>query len=146
MIRTYDPSQVVVAIGGVVMGGWADGSFVKVARENDTFSKVTGADGVTSRAKMGDKSTVLTLTFAQTSPSNDILSVLHNVDERTAKGVVPVVIKDLSGTSTFFSGNGWIRKPADFEGAKEISNSEWTLDLANCEFFKGGNDVLSPIL
>lgn len=141
-VRTYDPAQVIITIGGSIMSGFADGTFITIERETDTFTKVSGADGVISRAKSNDKSALLTITLAQTSPSNDALSILHNVDELTAKGVVPVLVKDILGRSTYVSGNGWIRRPAGYEGGKEITDREWQIDLAETLWFTGGNGAL----
>jgi len=138
-VRTFDPAQVVILLGGAPMSGYADGTFITIERETDTFQKESGADGVISRIKMNDKSTLVTLTLSQTSPSNNALSILHNTDELTGLGVVPLVIKDLSGTSTYFSGNAWIKKPASFVGGKEFNDREWTIDCAETEFFTGGN-------
>jgi hypothetical protein len=142
-VRTYDPKQVLVLIGGAPMSGFADGSFVSVERTADTFSKVSGADGIVSRAKTNDRSGSLVLTLAQTSPMNDVLSGFAVADELTNLGVIPVLIKDNSGRSVLVSAFGWVRKPAKADFGKEISNREWTLDLADLDMFDGGNADVS---
>lgn len=138
-VRTYDPKQVKVIVGGVPMSGFADGTFVNVSRSNDSFSKISGADGEVSRAKSNDKSGELTLTLAQTSPSNDVLSGFSNLDEQTGEGIFPVAVKDLKGRSTYVSAFGWVRKPADAGFGKEIDSREWNIDLADLKMFNGGN-------
>lgn len=138
-VRTYDPKLVLVIVGGVPLSGFADGTFVAVERTSDTFSKVSGADGVLSRAKTNDRSGTLTLTLAQTSPANDVLTGFAVADELTNEGVVPVSITDLSGRTAIVSGFGWVKKPAKAEFGKEISNREWALDLADLNMANGGN-------
>jgi hypothetical protein len=138
-VRTYDPKEVVVLVGGIPIGGFADGSAVSVSRANDTFSKVSGTDGITSRAKSNDKSGEIALTLAQTSPSNDVLSGFAIADELSNNGVVPVAITDLSGRTVLVSAFAWVRKPPDTEFAKEISDREWMLDAADLDMFVGGN-------
>jgi len=138
-VRTYDAKQVAVIIDGVPMSGFADGSFVVVERDNDTFSKVSGADGIVSRSKSNDRAGSLVLTLAQTSPSNDVLSAIQQLDEQANAGVVAVLIQDFSGRSVFVSAFGWIRKPPSSEFGKEINDREWTLDLADLDTFTGGN-------
>lgn len=138
-VRTYDPSKVIINIGGFPISGFADGSFIVAQRENDSFTKVAGADGVVSRAKSSDKSGNIALTLAQTSPSNDILSTLLTADELTGAGVIPVILKDMSGRTTMIAANGWIRKPANAEFGKEITNREWMIDIAEFNIFVGGN-------
>lgn len=138
-VRTYDPKSVIVNVAGVPMSGFADGTFVTVERSNDTFSKVSGADGVVSRAKTNDRSGTLTLTLAQTSPSNDTLAALAVVDELTNLGVVPFSVTDVSGRTKIVSAFGWVKKPAKAEFGKEISNREWAFDLADLDIGNGGN-------
>ena len=138
-LRTYDPKQVVVSIGGVPMSGFADGTFLLVDRDEQMFSKIVGADGTTTRVKSNNRSGTMTLTLKQSSPSNDVLSGFAALDELSNTGVVPVLIKDLSGNSIFFSATGWIQKYASSEFGKEINNREWVLDLADVDVFVGSN-------
>jgi len=137
-VKTYDPKGVVVSIGGSPISGYADGTFVNISRQNDTFTSVAGADGEVSRAKSNDKRGEMTLTLLQTSLSNDVLSALAVLDEKLGTGVVPIIVKDMSGLTIYFSGSGWIKKPADSEFGKEISNRDWVFELAEMEAFAGG--------
>jgi hypothetical protein len=139
MIRTYDPKQIVVLLDSVPVGGFADGTSVKVTRSNDMFTKSSGMDGVLSRVKSNDFSGEIVLTLAQTSPSNDVLSSLAN---SSADGdVVPIAIQDAFGTSKYVSGTCWVKKHADVEFGKDISNREWTLEVADLDMFTGGTSV-----
>ncbi len=137
--KTFDPKQVQVIIGGNQMAGFADGEFINVERDEQTFSKVVGADGEVSRAKSNNRSGLFTLTLLQTSASNDILSAIMLADELTNSGIVPVFIKDSLGTSTLFAGEGWIQKPPAYAADKEITNREWVIELASVDVFIGGN-------
>ncbi len=138
-VRTYDPKEVHIIIGGFEMTGFADGTFLTISRDNDSFSKVSGADGETSRAKSNDKGGGAILSLQQTSPSNDILSGIVIADELSNSGVVPMIVTDSLGTTVLFSGEGWIKKPAEVTFAKEIGNRDWNLDLASMDIFIGGN-------
>lgn len=139
VLRTYDPASVVISVGGVPMSGFADGTFLTVDRDENAFTKVTGADGTSTRVKSNNRSGTMTLTLKQSSPSNDILSGFAALDELSNLGVVPIIIKDLSGNSLFFSATGWVQKYPSTEFAKEISNREWTLDLVDVDMFVGSN-------
>lgn len=138
-VYTFDPAQFITIVGGVPMQGFADGEFVNFSRKTDTFSESTGVDGDTTRVKSNDKTGILNIVLSMSSPSNDVLSILHNLDERTNKGVVPVVIKDMNGTTTVFSGKGWIRKPSDLSGSKDVTTRTWTIVMANANVFVGGS-------
>ncbi len=138
-LRTYDPKEVHIIVGGFEMLGLADGTFLTVSRNNDAYSMVAGADGETSRAKSNDKTGSAVLTLQQTSPSNDILSGFAIADELSNSGVIPIIVTDALGTTTLFSAEGWGKKLPDAEFSKEISNRVWTFDLASIDAFIGGN-------
>lgn len=140
-LRTYDPKQVVISIGGVPISGYADGTFLLIDRDENAFTKVTGADGTSTRVKSNNRAGSMTLTLKQSSPSNDVLSGFATLDELSNAGVVPILIKDLSGNSLYFSATGWIQKFPSSEFGKEISNREWVLDLVDVDMFVGSNAV-----
>lgn len=138
-VRTFDPKSVIVTIGGVPMSGYADGTFLEITADNQQWTKVIGADGFTTRVKSNDYGGVMTLTLSQSSPSNDVLSALLNVDKLSNAGVVPILIKDLSGTTVMFSASGWIQQFPDVTFGNEINNRAWILDLADMDILVGGN-------
>ena len=139
-VSTFDPKSVIVTIGGVAMSGYPDGTFLEIVADQQQFTKVTGADGKTTRVKSNNYGALVTLTLSQSSPSNDVLSGFLALDRATNAGVVPILIKDLSGTTIFF-GTGWIRQFPDVTFANEISNRAWQIDMAEVEIFIGGNGV-----
>lgn len=138
-VRTYDPKKVLVLVGRIPISGFADGTFISVSRSNDLFTKTSGADGVVTRVKSNDLSGEITMTLAQTSPSNDYMSKIALADELSNNGVVPVTISDTSGRSNYVSAFAWIRKHPDSEFSKEVSNREWVLDCADLDLLTGGN-------
>lgn len=140
-LSTYDPKKVTVLFGGVPIGGFADGVFINISRSNDSFTKHSGADGDLTRVKQNDKSGECVITLAQSSASNDYLTGVAIADELTNDGVLPLLVKDLTGRSTFVSAFAWIKKPADSGFGKSIENREWTLDLSDLQMFVGGNTV-----
>ena len=144
MLRTYDPKAVRIIIGGAPIGGFAAGTFLTLAMDEDAFSKETGADGETARAKSNNNGGTAVLTLMQTSPSNDVLSGIAEADRLSNAGVVPILIQDGSGRTTLFSATGWIRKQADAAFGLEIEDLEWTMDLADVAYFVGGNPDVTP--
>lgn len=138
-IRTYDPRSVIITIGGVPMSGFSDGTFLEVVRDEATWTKVVGADGYVTRGKTNNFTGTLTLTLKQSSPSNDVLSGFIALDEVSNSGIVPILVKDLSGNSTYFSGQGWVRQYANSTFAKDITDREWTVDLGQLDLFVGSN-------
>lgn len=140
-VHTYDPSEVIITIGGVPMSGFTDGTFLEIIRNEATWNTVVGADGIVTRGKTNNRSGTMTITLKQSSPSNDVLSGFLIADELTNAGVVPVLVKDLSGNSIYFSAQGWISQFAGSTFAKEITDRSWTVTLADVDIFVGSNSL-----
>jgi Protein of unknown function (DUF3277) len=143
-VSTIDPKDVVISIGGVPVSGFTNGTFLEIVADQQQFTKVTGADGYVTRVKSNDYGATMTLTLAQSSPSNDVLSAIFNADRAINGGVVPILIKDLSGTTVIFSATGWIQQFPDITYSNEFTERAWVFDLANVDFFLGGNGVVQP--
>lgn len=139
MAKTYDPKQYSLIVGGHIVGGFADGTFLTVARNNDTWALTMGADGEGARAKSNDKSGTFVFTLLQTSNSNSVLSGFHTADELSNGGQVPVLVKDNNGDTVLEATTAWVRKPADVELGKEITAREWTVETDNLSMLVGGN-------
>lgn len=140
-VSTFDPKDVIVTIGGVPMSGYADGTFLEITADVPQFTKITGADGYVTRVKSNNYGAVMTLTLSQSSPSNDVLSGIFNADKQANAGVVPILIKDISGRTIIFAGTGWIQQFPDSAFGNEINDRAWVFDLANTDLFIGGNGV-----
>ena len=138
-VRTFDPNEVALIFGGVPLSGYPDGTFVSVERNEDSFSSISGADGVVSRSKSNNKTGKITFTLQATSPSNDVLSGFLATDELTNAGILPVLVKDNSGRTLCSAANAWISKPSNVSFSKEIESREWIIECADLEMFVGGN-------
>ena len=62
-LKTYDPKQISVIVGGAIISGFADGEFVTTERNEDAFTLNVGADGEGGRVKSNNKSGRITLTL-----------------------------------------------------------------------------------
>lgn len=128
-IKTYSPGDVALSIGGNLIAGYADGTFVTIEREVDAMTKVVGADGEVSRTRSANYSGSLTLTLKQTSDSNRILGAYLLDDENDGSGVFDVLLTDNLDNKSF-AAEGWCRKGPNEEYAAELTNREWVIDLA----------------
>lgn len=138
MMRTWDPGRFNLVLFGAQITGFADGTFIKVERNADTFTKVVGADGRVARARMRDNSARVTITLLHTSPSNDVLSAAAAADRLAGNGVGAFLITDLNGTTEASAPNAWVAKPAAIERGKEIGNAEWVIDVDDLDEVIGG--------
>ncbi len=137
-MKNYDPKDILLIVAGSPVTGLAEGTFVVAARNNDTFTTASGADGEPARAQSNDKSGTITITLLQTSAANDVLSAAHALDERQGDGVFPVLIKDLNGTTLVQAETAYVAKPADVEYGREIAEREWVIATPELNIFAGG--------
>lgn len=134
----YDPEGVIVTINGKNITGYADGTFVKVARDVDAYTKAKGADGETTRVKSQNLGGTIVITLMQGSNGNDILEAIADQDELTSDAVFAAQIKDKNGTFSASGDKAWIKKKPDSTYAKETENREWTIDVAELTYTVGG--------
>lgn len=138
-VRTYDPKQVIVTFGTVIVSGYAEGTFIAIAQNGDSFEKKKGADGGVDRVNKNANDYAVTLTLKQTSLTNDALSLLSIADKLTNSGKLPLIVKDINGTSLFFAEQAWIGKEPDPEDGDSISSREWRFDTGIAKQFIGGS-------
>lgn len=138
---TYDPKMVQVIFDGNPITGFADGTFVNIEWDEDAWNKVTGADGLVSRAKTNNYSGAVTVTLLSTSLGNDVLNSVARRDRRNSTGATTLLVKDASGRTVWSAENAWIRQLPAQEFSKEISEREWIIDCANLSGDIGGNQI-----
>lgn len=141
-VKPYDADQVTVNFGGLpIESGYADGEFVRIEQQEDSFTVVVGTDGQVSRSKTNNRYTVATILLMQTSEGNAILSAAHNLDLELSNGasIVPLFIRDRQGLSLFTDPNAWIIKPPDVSLDREATSREWPIGCPRPTRFDGGN-------
>jgi Protein of unknown function (DUF3277) len=139
-MKTYDPKEHVVTLGGLILQGFAENKFISVKRVSPTFTDQVGASGEVVRSKSNDRRGEVTFTVLASSTVNDALSALITLDEQTGAGVGAFQVVDLNGTSVQHSPNAWISKWPDWERGKESGENEWTFRLDNLTPFVGGEE------
>lgn len=139
MLTNYDSAKVSVIFNGLPLSGVADGTFVTVEQNEDTFAVTVGSGGDAVRTANNNSSGRVTLTLLQSSESNDALSAVHNADKLSGDGVGALMVKDNSGRTIVTAAKAWIVKPANSEFAREASNREWIFESDNIVHIVGGN-------
>lgn len=144
VMHSYDPGQVILSLGvsPTPISGYAQGSFIEVDRDANAFTKYTGSDGEVTRVRSRNRSGSIKLILQQGSQSNAYLSALAELDENLGTGMVPVLLRDQSGSPVTLASSpyAWIRKKAksDFPG-ENTATREWIIDLGPMAYFVGGN-------
>jgi hypothetical protein len=139
MARTYDAKKIACIVGGVMLSGFNDGDVVTVERNEDTFTFQPDTDGGGTRSKSNNKSGRFTFVLSQTSAANGLLTAIAKLDEVGNAGAVPVIVKDLNGSSLYTATMAWLVKPPVGEYKRESGGREWVFETDCLEWVEGGN-------
>ena len=138
-MRTYDPTENTTSFNGTPIDGYGPGTFIKVTRNVDSYTLQMGNSGVGARSKSPDKSGTIEITLLASSPANGLLSAIQQQDELTGEGVGEFLVKDRSTlTAKCQAQNAWIKKPPDWERAKEVGEVTWVLESDNIDILHDG--------
>lgn len=138
MVFQYDPKNISVIVGGKIVSGFSDGSWLKIVRNEAGWTLKVGVDGEGTRARNNNKSGRFELELMQSSSSNDALSNFAVLDENSGAGAVPVLIKDNNGTTIATALTAWVQKFADSDFAKDVSVRKWVIETDLLNVFVGG--------
>lgn len=146
-VRSYSPQDVNIILAGFYqVGGFTNGSFISISKDVQPYKTTRTSDGKVARTFIKDDTYTITLTLASTSPANDILTKVYQVDEISQYGKFPLFIKDNLGTSLFLAPNCWIKQVPDLDFSTEVTERTWVLQGVNCVPNFGGNEDASGIL
>jgi hypothetical protein len=139
---SYDPSQVICTVGGVILDGFSDGDAIIARRSEDMYSSRAGIDGGVGRARNSNKMGEFEFRLLQTSKANDLLSVLLATDDLSNDGapVLPIGIMDGSGRSLAVATQCWIKTIPEATFGKEVSERIWVFSAADLKIFHGGGN------
>lgn len=138
---TYDPSEIAVTFGPLLIKGFSDGTFVKVERSEERYTTKVGVDGEGAFARNNNRAGTIEVTLLQTSASNAALSALVALDD-DAPGPnppVPCIVKDLQGNSLHVAAAARISKLPASEYQKEVGERTWVFATTSLRQFDGGN-------
>jgi hypothetical protein len=127
LVMTYDPKKVIITLGGVPITGYADGTFVQIDPNSETWTRKVGADGEVSRSLSNDNTHTIQITLKQTSLSNAYLRTVMNADKLTGLGMLPLSFTDLSDMEIHFWPQAWVSTEPSTGRAKEETDVQWTI-------------------
>jgi hypothetical protein len=137
--KDYDPKKLTINIGVAhIAQGFADGTFVTVSRNNQSWTVVNGASGEAARSKSNDRSGTIELTLLQTSITNTVLTQHQSNDELLNSGKFPFSLIDANGTTVLIAAEAWVQQPPSVEYGKELGDRVWTLESGDIDMVVGG--------
>lgn len=140
-VVTYNPKMLVIVYGSREVDGFAEDDMVTIKPLGEGTQIYSGADGSVGRSMDPNQTYEVTIALATTSKTNDYFSNVYNLDRSTGRGILPLTIKDLSGTTVFQANQAWITNFPEHTRGRKIEAQEWvfhTGQVANPMI--GGND------
>lgn len=136
----YSPKDVILLLGGFYpVDGYSSDTFIRIKKDVKPFDTMKSMDGEMARVYRKDEGYIVEITLAQSSPTNDILSSLYNIDIATQVGKFPLLIKDTKGTTTFFAGTAWVEDIPDVTFAGNLTERTWVIGTSEAALNVGGN-------
>lgn len=126
-VKTYNPKEVLIALGSHIVTGYAEDSFVSIEPSGDGTTKKTGCDGEVTRSISPDKSYTVKVTLDQMSDSNSYFQSLYNRDQETGDAIEALMVQDLKGGMLFSADEAWVLKPSVRGFGKAAGTREWEL-------------------
>lgn len=137
-LRNYSPDRVTISFKGITITGFADGTFIEVEREVDTFTKKVGSLGDVARTKSLNKSGKITITVMDTHPINDALSAVITDDEQDGLSFGPFSLKDLAGLTEVRATEAWCMRIPKVTRAQASANVVYVFEAASIFIIHGG--------
>ncbi|WP_378347325.1 hypothetical protein [Acinetobacter baumannii] len=140
-VSVLDPSKLSLTVLGCQVEGFSKGSFVSVEKTDPTFSTRTSLKGSKMAGRNRFKDYTLTFSLNNTAGANIWLHAIYKIQE--AYGItfpVPVIYKDLNGTSSFFCPAVIIQEPR-LEQGSEVYPTEWTFICPRGANTIGGSNI-----
>ena len=147
-LSTFAPNEVTISLIGPdwqhVVTGFAEDQMISIERQSETFEMYIGADDSPTRIYKANTALMMTITLAQTSESNDVLSAVYGRDRATRNGVFTILVTDNSGRSRYFAEEAYIGTVPNASYGNSMQTREWVIHAPNSEMTIGGNARLSP--
>lgn len=131
----FDPSEVILLLGGFEPYGYADDTKITVAKTGDIITPYSGTDGDVSLALQRNKLGTMTISLQSTSGANEVFCSWHEQMYLTRIVAFPVYLSDPKGFSiqTF----GWIQSQPDMSIGNEIGTVDWVIGLKDATVTRG---------
>lgn len=146
-LATYIPEDVSCIIAGIInVEGYVDGTFITIDKDVPPYTPTITPDGTISRTQNGDTTYTVSITIQAASTTNDVLTKLHQLDQLTNMGKVPLFIKDRSGTDLFFAATAWIDGLPSMSKSNGADERTWLFKAASASVNYGNNEDASGLV
>lgn len=140
-VLTYNPKKNIILFGAKQLTGFAEDDMITIKPLGEGMQIFSGADGEVGRSIDPNTTFEITVSLATSSKSNDYLSNCFNKDRRTGNNMLPLIVKDLSGSTLFFAKQAWVKNFTESKRGRKIGTQEWIFNTGQADDpMIGGND------
>lgn len=133
-VMAYDPSQVILSLGGWEPWGFAADTKIVIAKSNDIINPYSGTDGDVSLALSRNRLGTLTMSLQRTSPANEVLATYAQTMYSTRKIAFSVYLEDPRGY--YISTIGWIQSQPEDTIGEMITENQWVIGLKDASLLR----------
>ena len=133
--KNYNLAEGVLTINGAVVKGGSGDSFIEASRDNDFVEAETSSDGSQATFSiLNDKMGTVTVSLQQTSSGNAALNAYSKAQETDGTGTFALQFVNNTDGAKIVAPVCRIIKPADYAGAKSVSERSWTIKALVLDF------------
>ncbi len=140
MMYVYALKEVSLIVGGIPLEEQIGA--ITITPTTKRITAKSGTDGAVTISVNNDRSATVKIQCMQSSQVNAILSGILKLAENSPAGtlgIVPIMIRDRQGTTTFAALNAVIMGWPELKFEAESGDREWEIFAADPETFVGGN-------
>jgi hypothetical protein len=133
---TYSPKDVIIALSGTPITGFAEDDFLTLSRTSPLLDPIVGADGELTRTKNADETGTIVISLAQTARANLTLSAFAALQRAAPDLPLGILeIKDPSGSVLAIGTNVVLAKlPEVTLGATASNSKDWEFHCEKLEY------------
>lgn len=138
-LMAYDPSEVILSLGGWEPWGFASDTKIVISKTNDIINPYAGTDGDVSLALSRNRLGTLTMSLQRTSPANEVLAAYAQTMYSTRQVAFPVYLEDPRGY--YITTIGWIQSQPDDTIGDTIQENQWVIGLKDASLLRSAIGV-----
>lgn len=141
----FDPSKVVLLLGGWEVYGFAEGTKIVINKTSDLVIPYVGTDGDVSLALQRNKIGTMTISLQNTSGANEVLTAYNQQMLLTGEVAFPVYMNDPKGFQIMAT-IGWLQTQPDMTIGSEIESVDWVIGLKDANLsYAPASGILSAL-
>jgi len=141
MLNTFDPKDLIITLAGAKIKGYAE-TMVAISRPDPMWNSQVGAEGDTMRVKTNNRTTDVTITLQQSSPSINVMSDIATRDYDNSDSAFHLKI-DYNGKMLLQANSCYIEKKPDATWGNTPQDREFLIKCPDCTYDLGATTNLT---